>query len=908
MQAPFSADARVRKPLRFGIAVTGVLIAFFASGACGLLYQVVWTRKLALLFGTTAYAVSTVLSIFFLGLGLGSLLGGRLADRSRCPLRLYGIFEIIIGLWAAMFILALPALEPLVPAVLRVFDFSRPTGVLLRALLTLALLCVPVTLMGTTLPLLSRFVARTDASLGRRIGALYAANTAGAVLGCFVTGFLLLAAFGYTGAAFVGVTLNILVGIGAILVSLRFEPIPAASPPVHEAPVTAPGDAAPGAVPWLLVVTAICGFSGLALEVIWTRLLAIVFLGTTYAYTTMLTAFLCGIAAGGCCAALFADRIRRRQGVIGVVLFLIGLSAMLMLGWTAALPERFIEIQRGAGTNWPATIRGIFLLSFMTLFPMTFFFGLAFPLIVRACSTAGAHVGRSVGGIYGANTFGGVCGAIAGGFILLPWLGAHRGIVALSLLLVLTGLTTLWRCRLTPGILKAALTALFVAGYGIAWSMAPADVSQALNIGYVPADHRVLFYREGVEGTVAVSEPDTAVAGEDRVLWINRVQATTSIERGVKMNRLQGVLPLLFERDYPDVLFMCFGSGITCGTLALYDFDTIDAVEISPEVLEAAPLFDRDNLGVLHNPKVSFHVDDGRNYLLRTDRYYDVITFEPMPLALAGVSTFYTREYYQLCLNRLKPGGMVSQWVPLHSNDPEIVRALVHTFITVFPEYCAFFVNADLFLLGSDQPLRMHYERASERLAMPALRDALAQSGLGDVVEVMSCFLMDKDALDAYAQNAGIMLDNRPWAEFIMPRLVYARRVPEAIETLKPHVTSPLAGILEESISASGRDALERRYRSRLQDFDALQLFYGGVMLDFSAANAFIASLEIDPDNRNAQYYLKEIVTMQSARFMRWGEYDSVLELVEKALGVMPDDEDLHALRERAVRNANAVR
>ncbi len=895
---------------QFHIALACVLLFFFASGSCGLIYQVVWTRKLALIFGTTAYAVSTALSIFFLGLGAGSLLGGKLADRTRYPLRYYGLFEIVIGVWACVFIVALPALEPVAPILLRTFDFSRGTGIVFRALLTLVLLCVPVTLMGTTLPLLARFVAGNNNSLGRRIGALYAANTFGAVLGCFFAGFVLIAALGYTRATLVGFALNLFAGLGAIVVSLVFEPVASAPAPDQEFPAVplqpyatdhARQDASaplPGGI--LLAATAVCGFSGLALEVVWTRLLAIVFLGTTYAYTTMLTAFLCGIAAGGVCAAFVADRLSKRPGVVGAVLMLLAACVVAMTIWTAGLPERFIEMSRAVRADWAAVSRGTFVLSFLTLFPMTFLFGFAFPLILRVYSTSDTRMGRNVGLVYGANTFGGVCGAIAGGFILLPRLGAHNAILAVSLLLFCAGAVLLWRLGGTTTRVKLTATVMLAALYGAAWMLAPDDVSQSLNVGYVPADHRVLFYSEGVEGTVVVSEPETALASEDRVLWINRVQATTSIERGVKMNRLQGVLPLLFERDYSDVLFMCFGSGITCGTLALYDFDRIDAVEISAEVLEAAPLFSRDNLDVLDNPKVRFHIDDGRNYLLRTEKQYDVITFEPMPLALAGVSTFYTREFYTLCLNRLRHGGVVSQWIPLHSNTPEVVRDLAHTFISVFPEYCAFFVNADLFLLGSNAPLQMHYRRARERLTSPELRNALADAGLGDVIEVMACYLLDNEGLDRFTRGAGIMSDDRPWAEFIAPRLVYERQVPQALRALHPIMTNPLDAVLSDSIGEEARTLLERRFQSRRQDMIALQDYYGSQMLDETVADGFIASLEIDPNNQNAQYYLKEIATALGNRLLRWHEYDRALALTERALAFLPDDKDLKALRATA--------
>ncbi len=900
----------------FLVAFSCVLLFFVLSGSCGLIYQVIWTRKLALLFGTTAYAVSTVLTIFFMGLGIGSLVGGKLADRTHYPLRLYGIFELLISVWACLFIFALPTLEPLIPTLLRIFDFSRGTGIALRALLTLVLLCVPVTLMGATLPLLSRFVAHSDSHFGRRLATLYAVNTLGAVLGCFLTGFLLIPTLGYTHATLVGCALNLFAGLGAILVSLIREPLnldcrvdeAKRNPSFADAPVVV-GSASlhpPYSMNVLLLITAVCGFCGLALEVIWTRLLAIVFLGTTYAYTTMLTAFLCGIAAGSACSALVADRLRGKLLAIAAALILLALCIVMQLGWTAALPERFIEMSRNVRAEWAGVTQGTFVLSFLTLFPMTFLFGFLFPLILRAYSAADTHAGRKVGLVYSANTFGGVLGAIAGGFLLLPLLGAHRSILALALLLLCSGLALAWASG--AGMRwKLAATAFSIVVFGMGANSYTRDVSRELNVGYVPDDHEVLFFREGVEGTVVVTAPETAVSGEDRVLWINRVQATTSIERGVKMNRLQGVLPLLFERDYPDVLFMCFGSGITCGTLALYDFDTIDAVEIIPEVLEAAPLFEQDNLGVLDNPKVHFHIDDGRNYLLRTEKRYDVITFEPMPLALAGVSTFYTHEYYTLCLNRLKPGGMVSQWIPLHSNSPEVVRDLAKTFTSVFPEYCAFFVNADLFLIGSDAPLKMHYEKARERLQTPALHQALVASGLGDPIEIASCYLLDKTGLDGFTEGAHIMSDDRPWAEFIAPQLVYARLVPEALQLLLPQMANPVEAVLPDSISTEGQKALERRYQSRRQDMQALQEYYGGSTFDDAAARGFIASLEIDPDNLNAQYYLREIALTQGGLLLRWENYQEAKEFLQRVLQFLPEDATLRDMLEQAEQGASAV-
>ena len=202
-----------------------VMALFFVSGACSLVYQVVWTRKLALLFGVTSHAVSTVLSIFFLGLGVGSFFGGRIADRSKTPLRLYGYFECAIGAAAVLILFLLPLMEPWVPAILRSFDFSPSAGVLLRGLLSLLLLFLPVSLMGATLPLLSRFVVRSQEKTGRQVSLLYAVNTLGAVAGCGVAGFLLLSSLGYQNTVFLSALLNILAGLAALYLSSKKEPL-----------------------------------------------------------------------------------------------------------------------------------------------------------------------------------------------------------------------------------------------------------------------------------------------------------------------------------------------------------------------------------------------------------------------------------------------------------------------------------------------------------------------------------------------------------------------------------------------------------------------------------------------------------------------------------------------------------
>ena len=275
-----------------------------------------------------------MLSIFFMGLGLGSLWGGRLADRSRSPLRLYGFFEIGIGIWALLFILLIDRGEGVVVSLLQAFQAGRAGAVALRAVLSLAFLIVPVTLMGATLPLLARFVTAQAQVRGARIGALYTVNTLGAVCGCAVTGFYLLAEQGYTRTTLVGAAANVAVGVLALVlaaVTSRGHAEPATAAARDEAVFTeseAPRAYVRGL---LLVAYAISGFCALALEVLWTRLLGIMFFGTTYAFTTMLTTLLCGIAVGSAVASVLVDRSRHRMSLLGWVEAAIGVACLLML-------------------------------------------------------------------------------------------------------------------------------------------------------------------------------------------------------------------------------------------------------------------------------------------------------------------------------------------------------------------------------------------------------------------------------------------------------------------------------------------------------------------------------------------------------------------------------------------------
>jgi spermidine synthase len=884
-----------------------VLFLFFGSGATGLMYQIIWTRKLSLLFGTDSYALSTTLSIFFLGLGIGSLWGGRLADRTDRPLFLYGIFEFIIGVWAIAFILTISNGQSLFVGVLKTIGSTGSMAILMRALLATVMLIVPVTLMGATLPLLARFVLQSQATRGLRIGTLYSLNTFGAVAGCILAGFYLLPmpTVGYTQATWIGAIINF--GIGAVALFLAKQMVAAKDQPADGGAQTERIEESVSAAAMIVVFAAfaISGFCTLSLEVVWTRLLVMIFRGTTYAFTTMLASILTGIAIGSVLAAWKIDKLKYRVSAFGVIQLLIAASSLAMLYVFPMLPDWFSEAEVNTGADWKQLVFKKFTYSFAVLFLPTVLLGMSFPFAVTIATTNSKKPGQHIGLLYSLNTFGGVIGAIAGGFFLLPRLGAHQTIIVVSTLIALIGVTLICLDS-TANFSRKGRRLLISAGIVLgAWFIVPDDVSYKLNEAFIPKNHKILYYSEGVEGTVVVSGPKDETHGKDRALWINKMQATMTIDKGVKMNRFQAVLPLMFGRELDQALFMCFGSGITAGTLSLSPFEQIDAVEISKDVLDAASYFSEDNFNVLENAKLNRIVDDGRNFLLTTDKKYDLITFEPMPLAQTGVSTFYTREYYRLCKEHLNENGLVSQWIPLHNGlTVDIVQDLVKTYIDVFPYVTCWFINSDLFLIASTTEQKLDHEFFATRLdESPILQKSLDKVYLKDEIEFYGSFLMDQDALHKFAETGRIMTDDNPWAEFMAPKLIYEDSVPDAMKAIKPFIHSPVDLMKQrdpELISAVGR-----RHDAHRQDFEGTIGYYSGGAYS-SPDREFRKSLEIDPNDWNAQYYLSETLFAQG---QTWTRYEDTIEkglafLVE-ASQVAPYRADIHKVLGSVYREMN---
>lgn len=752
------------------------LLVFFLSGAAGLAYEVVWTRLLGLAVGHTTVALTAVVAAFMGGLAAGSAYFARCVAGGAAPARLYAALEAGIALLALAFPLQLAAVTALSAHAARVFDSgSVPLGVV-RFLLS-ALAVAPATfLMGGTMPAMIAAVSTRSAPdgtpLARHAGRLYAVNTAGAVAGAALAGFILIERLGTLETTWVAASANLLAAI------LVFRVMGGRVSPQAPVPGTAQATAAvvvSGNRRVVLLAYAASGFAALALQVVWTRALVFFAGSTTYAFTSMLIVFLGGITIGSALAAPVADRWRRPATVFAILQVLLGLSA----AWSVRLLRHAAPLVDAAwppDETWLSLVTGTFAKAAITTGIPTLLMGLAFPVAVRlaggphAQAAAGDPDGRHAAGavlgrLYAANTTGGILGAALAGLLLVPLLGVSLTLAAASLVSIAAGLVMAWTCG------AARRVPLAMAGLAAAGVVAGADRAAL----HVPVgSERLVFYEEGLSATISVLEEVTGT----RTIYIDRVPVAGTDTIMLTDQKSLAHVPMLLHPDARRVLTVGFGSGGASWSFARYaGLARVDAVEIDPSVFRAAPHLTASNHAVWEDPRFHLILEDARNYLASTDVRYDVIATDCTDLRYKSNANLYTVDYFRLVRERLNPGGLVTVWMPLGGLGGDTFRMALRTFRDVFPHSTVWYMTNQpthyLLLVGSDHPVQPDIDAVTRRLAPPAVRDDLAEIRLDDPLKLASSLLLDEHEMALLAGGGPLNTDRHPLLEFQAPRLAY---------------------------------------------------------------------------------------------------------------------------------------
>jgi len=740
-----------------------LLIVFFLSGATGLVYEVVWTRQLALIFGVTTYAISTVLATYMGGLALGSYLVGRQVDRVRNPLMLYAVLEAAIGLYALAVPALFEALRPLYVGLAHL-ELSYPVFSLARSLMSVVVLLVPTTMMGGTFPVLVRQWVRMGGGMQRGTGVLYFVNTAGAIVGCAGAGFFLIERFGLTGTTRIAAVTNLALALMAALLA-RGVPSPAAEG--GEAKQGRGYSALPaGTASVVLLCSGLSGFIALAAEVLWSRALLRYLYNSTYAFTAMLSVFLLGIALG---SVLFTAVLARRKRPL---LWLAASQAAVSVGFAISvmmLPRIPGISTRLFGSDIVDSFhKSLFMMlvhAAVILLPSVVFLGAVFPMTTVLYASGRTHLGRSVGRVYAANTFGAILGSLGCAFVLIPTLGmwgTHKLLVILGLL----GAGAVAASAMTQPRSRGVVAMVSVALAAAATLAAPADVFRAT---FLPAGFTLDFYEEGPTDTVGVA----SAVGQRTIVYED--QRGTASTASFDVNLFLGHLPMLLHQGTPKkVLHIGFGVGNSLSAVAAHpELERVDSVELSPHVLEAGRLF-WSNDGVTDHPKVRHIIDDGRNYLMTTSETYDVILLEPPETFTAGVINLYTTEFYREALARLAPDGVMMQWVPTANGPIEAEKELFRAFSDVFPHATMWWqlYGGCALLIGTKQPFHVDYRKLKAHLDEGRVRQDMALSQIRDVDHLLSFFVFDEEAFAGFVKDAEPTSDDRTVLDFTMPRYV----------------------------------------------------------------------------------------------------------------------------------------
>jgi len=734
----------------------------FGSGFCALLYQMVWTRQLRLIFGASTAASSAVIAIFIAGLGFGGLWFGSRVERSANPLRFYARLELAIAGLCALTPLLLKAADALYVA----SGGSPQLGVfgsnLLRLFLASLLLLPPTWLMGGTLPALARAIERDSDGNRRAVAVAYALNTLGAVLGCALASFVLLETLGNRGCLYLGCGVNLLVGALAWAAS-RGTTVQAGSKGAEAPQPTAAEVNHPRLV---FASAALVGFAFFLMELVWYRMLGPLLGGSVFTFGLILSVALAGIGTGSALyAALSGTRSR-----LWLVFALSCAAEAACIALPYALGDRLALSALFLQTFWSIGFAGVVLgwtvIAVIVVFPAALLSGFQFPLLIALLGPGRSDVGRHVGSVYAANTLGAIAGALAGGFGLLPMLGALGCWRAVTVLLAgwsvfVAALTCLRPRALSVLLLSAASLALLSAsGPSAVFRHAPIGVGRvplkALDspssiTSYLMQQRRAVDWEaDGIESAVAVSH-------YDGISFTVNGKSDGSALADAPTQVMGGLLGAALVPRVKKALVIGLGTGSTAGWLAsLPEIERVDVAEIEPAISVVAERCKAVNRDALHNPKLNLIHGDARELLSVLDDEYDVIFSEPSNPYRAGVASLYAREFYQAVQRRLQPQGLFVQWLQAYDIDARGVRTIYATLAAEFPHIETWNgLREDLFLVASREPLVHDVPRLRARIAEEPFATALRLAWYADSIEgFFAHFVASEELTQALAADA----------------------------------------------------------------------------------------------------------------------------------------------------------
>ncbi len=753
-----------------------VVFLFIGSGCAALIYEIVWFQLLSLIIGSSAISLGVLLGTFMGGMCIGSLYLSKFVSRRQHPLRVYAFLELAIAAFGLLVLWGLPYAGGLYFAI----ALHGTADLLVRGLFCAICLLPPTLLMGATLPAIARWVETTPEGVAW-LGFFYGGNIAGAVLGCVLAGFYLLRVHDMAIATYAAVGIDVVVALVSLALA-RATVYRGADDGADDTPDSSP-IIAPGAWP-VYAAIALSGATALAAEAVWTRLLSLLLGATTYTFSLILAAFLLGLGLGSTVGSAFARTSKNPRVMLGICqLLLTGAIAWAAYSMTVILP--YWPVSPGLAVDPSPTFQIDLVRCLWSVFPAAVLWGASFPLALAAVGRGAKDPARLVGGVYAANTIGGIIGALFGSLLIIAWLGTQTSqrlliaVAALSALITLVPVAVegVSNLKTTPrriwiGVATAAVSLLLMksvppvppllVGYGRWFATRLENANDFIYVG------------EGMTASVAVSKLSNGVLNYHNA---GKVQASSE-PQDMKLQRMLGHLTTLLPPHPNSVLVIGCGAGVTAGAVSIdpaLQSETIAEIEpLVPAVV--SKYFGAHNFNVVTNPKVHVEIDDARHFILTTKQKFDAVTSDPLDPWVKGAATLYTKEFFDVVKEHLNPGGVVTLFVQLYESSPEAVKSEIATFFQAFPNG-AVFGNTnngsgyDLVLVGQmGGTMHINVDDIEQRLQSPQyaqVAQSLHEIGINSATDLFATFAGNEPMLRPWLADAQINHDRNLRLQFL---------------------------------------------------------------------------------------------------------------------------------------------
>src|SRR5688572_13183030 len=757
-----------------------LLLLFVGSGCAALIYEIVWFQMLELFVGSSSVSIGVLLGTFMGGMCVGSFLLPRLISRRHHPLKVYALLEIAIGVIGLLLLLVLP----LVGHVYTAWGGYGISGYLLRGLVASICLLPPTLAMGATLPAVARWVQTTPAGVSW-LGFFYAGNIAGAVMGTLLAGFYLLRVFDMNTATYVAAAINFAVGGLGLLVAANTpatadgtdsDPDPQSLFPNSVTKVTS--DRA-----LVYIAIALSGFCALAAQVIWTRILSLLFGASTYTFSLILAVFLIGLGIGSSLGSIIAKTVERPRIALGWCQ-LLNVGAMAWSAYMLLESLPYWPINTSITTSIWYNFQLDFVRAFWAVLPGPILWGASFPLALAAVARKGEDPGRLVGGVYAANTVGAIFGSVIASLVLVYWFGSQR---AQQVLMIVSGMSGV--LLLAPGELNSApgtspagpgrrrplrfvAPAMLVIALGVAaFLIRTVPTIPGILVAYgryaatwMGQQGDIFYVGEGLSSSVAVSRFGDVMNYHNA----GKVQASSQ-PQDMRLQRMLGHFTTLVPKAPTKVLVIGCGAGATAGAVSVdQNVESLTIAEIEPLVPRVvSEHFGEHNFHVVRNPKTHVVIDDARHFLLTTDEKFDAITSDPLDPWVKGAATLYTKEFFELAKSKLNPGGTVTLFVQLYESTPEAVKSEIGTFFEVFPNGVIWGNTHqgrgyDTVLMGTVDPPLFNVDEWEARLNSPQMapvKDSLQEISIYSALDLFANYAGRASDMKAYLADAQINRD-----------------------------------------------------------------------------------------------------------------------------------------------------